>query len=69
MGFDPMNSGFALAGDSTQVRQLRMPDPGVDRLSRSEFGSQGREERPCKLLFIQGNLPIPVGHVVVHAPF
>ncbi|MCB1710201.1 MAG: hypothetical protein KDI10_15910, partial [Halioglobus sp.] len=39
MGFDPMNSGFALAGDSSQVSQLRLPDRVLfDRLSRSEFG-------------------------------
>ena len=36
MGFDPMNSGFALAGDSAP---LRMPDRVLfDRLSRPEFG-------------------------------
>ncbi len=39
MGFDPMNSGFALAGDQAQLRQLRMPDRVLyDRLSRDEFG-------------------------------
>jgi putative ABC transport system permease protein len=39
MGFDPMNSGFALAGDPAQVQQLRMPDRVLfDRLSRAEFG-------------------------------
>lgn len=39
MGFDPMNSGFALAGDRTQVGLLRLPDRVLfDRLSRSEFG-------------------------------
>ena len=39
MGFDPLNSGFALAGDPAQVRQLRMPDRVLyDRLSRPEFG-------------------------------
>lgn len=39
MGFDPMNSGFALAGDSSQVNRLRMPDRVLfDRLSRLEFG-------------------------------
>jgi putative ABC transport system permease protein len=36
MGFDPLNSGFALAGDPAP---LRMPDRVLfDRLSRSEFG-------------------------------
>lgn len=39
MGFDPMNSGFALAGDRSVVQQLRMPDRVLfDRLSRTEFG-------------------------------
>ena len=39
MGFDPMDSGFALAGDRSQVNQLRMPDRVLfDRLSRPEFG-------------------------------
>jgi len=40
MGFDPMDSGFALAGDREQVNQLRMPDRVLfDRLSRPEFGA------------------------------
>ena len=40
MGFDPMDSGFSLAGDRSQVNQLRMPDRVLfDRLSRPEFGS------------------------------
>lgn len=39
MGFDPMNSGFSLAGERRQVDQLRMPDRVLfDRLSRPEFG-------------------------------
>ena len=39
MGFDPMNSGFALAGGREQVNQLRMPDRVLfDRSSRPEFG-------------------------------
>lgn len=39
MGFDPMDSGFALAGDRAQVSKLRMPDRVVfDGLSRPEFG-------------------------------
>ena len=39
MGFDPMNSGFALAGGAEQLQALRMPDRVLfDRLSRSEFG-------------------------------
>ena len=40
MGFDPMNSGFALAGNRSQVNRLRMPDRVLfDRLSRPEFGA------------------------------
>jgi len=39
MGYDPMASGFALAGERAQVDQLRMPDRVLfDRLSRPEFG-------------------------------
>jgi len=39
MGFDPTNSGFALAGDREQVARLRLPDRVLfDRLSRPEFG-------------------------------
>lgn len=39
MGFDPTDTGFALAGDANQVGKLRMPDRVLfDRLSRAEFG-------------------------------
>jgi hypothetical protein len=39
MGFDPMDSGFALAGDRAQLSQLRIPDRVLfDRSSRPEFG-------------------------------
>lgn len=39
MGFDPMNSGFKLAGERSQLDQLRLPDRVLfDRLSRPEFG-------------------------------
>ncbi len=39
MGFDPTDTGFALAGDRAQVNKLRMPDRVLfDRLSRAEFG-------------------------------
>ena len=48
MGFDPMDSGFSLAGDRSQVNQLRMPDRVLfDRLSRPEFG-------PIAELFLNG---------------
>ena len=39
MGFDPTDTGFALAGNANQVGKLRMPDRVLfDRLSRAEFG-------------------------------
>lgn len=39
MGFDPTDTGFALAGDANQVGRLRLPDRVLfDRLSREEFG-------------------------------